>query len=83
MPGLWVGSHKSRTGGESHLPHPVSHSSLDAAQDTVAFLGCKWSLPAYVELIIVPGTPRSLCAGMRYPVITQPVFMFGIAPSQL
>jgi len=50
---MW-GLHKSRVKGHSHVPHPAGHTSLDAAQDTVGFLGYKRTLLAHVELLTVP-----------------------------
>jgi len=44
--GLQVGSHQSGAEGQNPLPQPAGHASLDAAQDTVGFLGCKHILPA-------------------------------------
>ena len=46
-----MGSQKSRTEGQSHLPRPAGHAAFDAAQDMVGFLGCKCTLLACVELI--------------------------------
>jgi len=48
---LPVGSHECGEKGQNHLSRPVGHASLDAAQDTVGFLGCKHTLPAHVELL--------------------------------
>jgi len=45
--GLQVGSHESRVEGQNPLPQPAGYASLDAAQDTVGFLGCK---PTYSGL---------------------------------
>jgi len=38
--GLQVGSLQSRVEGWNHLPRPAGHTSLDAAQDMFALLGC-------------------------------------------
>jgi len=38
--GLQVESDQSGVKGQNHLPRPAGHASLDAAQDTVGFLGC-------------------------------------------
>jgi len=48
--GLQVGSPESGVKGQNPLPRPAGHASLDAAQDTVGFLGCQRTLPAHVEL---------------------------------
>ena len=37
---LQVRPHQHRVEGQDHLPHSAGHSSLDAAQDRVDFLGC-------------------------------------------
>jgi len=50
--GLQVGSQESRVKGQNPLPRPAGHAALDAAQDTVGFLGGKRTLPAHVELLI-------------------------------
>jgi len=42
--GLQVGSQESGVKGQNPLPRPAAHASLDAAQDTVGFLGCESTL---------------------------------------
>jgi len=49
---LQVGSHESGVKGQNPLPRPAGHASLDAAQYTVGFLGCKHTFVARVELLI-------------------------------
>ena len=49
---LQVGSHKSRVDGQNHLPQPAGHTSLDAAQDMVGFLGCELKLLAHSQFSI-------------------------------
>ena len=49
---LQVGSHENRVEGQNHLPWPTCHASLDATQDTVGLLGCKYTLLAHVEPFI-------------------------------
>jgi len=49
--GLQVGSDESRIKGQNPLPRPAAHAALDAAQDTVGFLGCQRTLPAHGELL--------------------------------
>lgn len=34
------------------LPRPAGHSAFDVTQDLIGFLGCKHTLPAYVEFFI-------------------------------
>jgi len=43
-----VKSHQHRVEGQDHLPQPAGHSSFDAAQDTVGFLGCEGTSLAHV-----------------------------------
>ena len=49
---LQVRPHQCRAEGKDHLPHPAGHASFDAAQNSVAFLGCEGALMAYVQLAI-------------------------------
>ena len=49
--GLQVGSQERGVKGQNPLPRPAGHAALDAAQDTVGFLGCKCALPAHVEFL--------------------------------
>jgi len=74
---LQVGSHESGVKGQNALPRPAGHASLDAAQDTVGFLGCKRTLPACVPLVhlaalagVGPGVSRreSREAFMNLPI---------------
>ena len=44
--GLQVGSDESGVKGQNPLPRPAAHAALDAAQDTLSFLGCEHTLPA-------------------------------------
>jgi len=76
---LQVGSHKSRVKGQNHLSRPAGHASLDAAQDTVGFLGCKRTLPAHVEFLIHQYPQVFLFRAALEPLSTQPVLVFGIA----
>lgn len=41
-----------RAEGQGPLPHPASHTALDAAQVPVGFLGCVGSLLARVHIAI-------------------------------
>ncbi|GAB0196099.1 cAMP-dependent protein kinase inhibitor alpha [Grus japonensis] len=76
---LQVGSHQSRVEGQDHLPRPAGHTSFDAAQDTVAFLGCKRTLPAHVELLINQYPQVPLLKAALNPFSAQPVVVLGIA----
>jgi len=80
---LQVGSHQSRVEGQNHLPQPAGHASLDVAQDTVGLLGCKCTLPVHVELLIHHYPLVLLLRAALEPLSAQPVFVFGIAPTQV
>jgi len=75
---LQVGSQESGVKRHNHLPRPAGHASLDAAQDTVGFLGCKRTLLAHVELC-VHQYPQVLLRAALEPLPAQPVLVFGIA----
>ncbi|CAN0071273.1 unnamed protein product, partial [Bubo scandiacus] len=74
-----VGSHESRVEGENHLPQPAGHASLDAAQDTAGFLGCKHTLSGHVELLIKQHPQVLLHRAALNPFSIQLVFVPGIA----
>ncbi|NXI45017.1 TENS3 protein, partial [Galbula dea] len=78
-----VGSQESRVEGENHLPPPAGHASLAAAPDTVGLLGCKHTLAAHVELLIHQHPQVSFRRAALKPVLTQPVLVLGIAPTQM
>ncbi|KAK4808881.1 hypothetical protein QYF61_007996 [Mycteria americana] len=80
---LQVGSHKSGVKGQNHLPRPAGHSSFDAAQETVGFLGCKHTLPGHVELLINQHPQILLRRAALNTFSAQPVFVLGIAPTQV
>jgi len=44
-----VKSHQHRVQGQDHLPQPDGHTSFDAAQDMVGFLGFEGTQLAYVH----------------------------------
>jgi len=50
---LQMGSHRSRVERDNPLPLPADHPSVDAAQNTVGFLGCKSTLLAHAQLFII------------------------------
>ncbi|KAK4826701.1 hypothetical protein QYF61_010916 [Mycteria americana] len=57
---------------------------LDAAlQDMVGFLGCKCTLPGHVELLINQHPQVLLLRAALNPFSAQPVFVLGIAPTQV
>ncbi|KAK4831140.1 hypothetical protein QYF61_015443 [Mycteria americana] len=80
---LQVGSHKSEVERENHLPRPAGHTSFDAAQDTVGFLGCKGTLSGHVELLINQYPQVLLLRAALNPFSAQPVFVLGIAPTHV
>ena len=47
---LQVRPHQCRARGHNHLPCPAGNAALDAAWDTVGFLGCEGTLLAHVQL---------------------------------
>jgi len=52
---LQVRPQQHREEGQDHLPQPVDHTSFDAAQDMVGFVGCEGTLLARVKLFINQG----------------------------
>ena len=78
---LQVGSHESAV--ENPPPRPAGHNSLDAAQDTVGFLGCKHTLLAYSQFSIDYYPPVLFLRAGLNPLITQSVFVHGIASTHL
>ncbi|KAK4831823.1 hypothetical protein QYF61_019346 [Mycteria americana] len=79
---LQAGSHKSGVEVENHLPPPAGHTSFDAAQDTIGFLGCKCTLPGHTQFFIHQYPQVLLHRAALNPLITQLVCMLGIAPTQ-
>lgn len=73
-----VSQEESREGDSS----PASHTSFDAVQDTVDFLGYKHTQPAHVGLLINQHPQIFLLRDTLSPLPAQPVFVFGIAPVQ-
>jgi len=49
---LQVMPHQLRVDGQDHLHHSAGHTSFDAAQDMVGFLGCEGTLLAHVQLAV-------------------------------
>ncbi|KAK4806151.1 hypothetical protein QYF61_001078 [Mycteria americana] len=77
------GSHQSRVEGQNHLPRPAGHASFDAAQDTVGLLGCEHTLLAHVQLFVHQYPQVLLCRTALNPFIPQPVWIPGVAPTQV
>jgi len=69
-----------RAEGQDHLP-PARHNSVDAAQDTVGFLGCEGILLAHVQLPPT-STPTSFLAGLN-PFTFQFVLIMGVTATQV
>jgi len=80
---LQVRSHQSGAEGQNHLPQPAGHASLDAAQDTVDLLGCECTLLAHVRLYIHQHPQVLLSTAALNPFIPQPVFIVGVALTQV
>ncbi|KAK4822238.1 hypothetical protein QYF61_011879 [Mycteria americana] len=57
--------------------------SPSPAQDTVDFLGCKHTLLAHVQLFVHQYPQVLLLRAALNPLSTQPVFVLGIAPTQV
>ena len=74
-----MGSHQS---GAESPPSACDHAAFDAAQDTVALLGCECALPGHVDLVnqhpeVVLGR-----AALN-PFIPQPILIPGVAPTHV
>jgi len=61
--GLQGVSDESGVKGQNPLPRPAGHAALDAAQDTVGFLGCQRTLPAHVPIYLRFGSHHARRAG--------------------
>jgi len=81
--GLKVGSYKSRVEWQNHLHRPSGHAGCDAAQDTVGLPGCEHTLPGRVGLLLNQHPKVLLLKAAFNPFSTQPVFVFGIALTQV
>ena len=80
---LQVGSHESRAEGDSHLPHPAGHAAFGAAQDMVGFLGCKCTLLVHVKRFVNHHPQVLLLRAVLNPSSALPVFVLGVAPTQM
>ncbi|NWW82991.1 F120B protein, partial [Climacteris rufus] len=79
---LQIASHQSRVDRENPLPCPAGHSAFDAGRGAVGFLGCECTLPDLVKLFIQQHSKALLRAALN-PFSIQPVFVLGIAPTQV
>ncbi|PKU45927.1 hypothetical protein llap_3762 [Limosa lapponica baueri] len=80
---LQMGSHESIVERQDHLPQPADHASFDATHDAVGFLGCQHTLLNHVELLINQHPQVLLLRAVLNPFSAQPVFVPGIAMSQV
>ena len=67
---------------ENHFPCPAGHASFDVAQNTVGILGCKHTKLAHKHIIKQQSQVLLLWAALN-PLITQPVFVLGVALTQM
>jgi len=77
--GLQVRSHQSRAEGQNYLPQPAGLASLDAAQDMVGLLGCKYTSVAHVQLFIHRCPQVLLGRAAFHSFIPQTVLIAGVA----
>jgi len=68
---LQVRPHQHREERQDHLPWPTGHTSFDAAQHTVGFLGYKGTLLAHVQFPIPQYPPKSFLGGL-YSILSTP-----------
>lgn len=78
-----VGSHESWVEGQNPIPRPPVHSPLEAVQDRTGILGCEHIPPAYVQLLVYQHTQFFLLRADHSSFCTQPVFVLGIALTQV
>jgi len=65
------------------LPLPCAHAAGDAAQGTVGLLGCQCTLPGHVEFLVNQHPQVLLLRAALNPFSAQPVFVLGIASTQV
>ena len=80
---LQMGPHKRGVKGENHLPRLPGHTSFDAAQDTVGFLGRRHTLPAHAEFFISQHPKVLLLRAVLNGFSTNPLYVLGIALTQV
>lgn len=68
--------------GDSHFPRSAGFSSFVVTQDVVGFPGCKCTLLAHILLFVCQNLQVFLLRVLSI-LITQPVFMFEIALTQM
>ncbi|KAF1651935.1 Nucleolar protein 14, partial [Eudyptes chrysocome] len=69
--------------GRATFPGLDMCENILKAQDMVGFLDCECTLPAHTQFFIHQYPRVLLCRAALKPLIAQPVFMFGIAPTQV
>jgi len=81
--GLPEGSQQSGAEGQNPLRPPAAHAALGAAQSRVALLGCQHTLPGHAELLINQHPQVLLLRAALNPFCTQPVFVLGLASTDV
>lgn len=76
-------SHQHRAEGQEHLPHPLGHTSFEAAQDSVGFLGCEVTLLAHVQLTMHQYPQALIGRAVLHPYISQLAMIVGVARTQV
>jgi len=76
-------SHLSTVGRQNDLPQPACHSSSNADQDMVGFLGCEHTLLGHVVLLINQHPQVLVLRAGLNPFTTQPVFVLEAAPTHV
>jgi len=69
--------------GQDHLPCSAGQAFLNAAQDTVGFLGCEGTLLAPVQLVIHHYPQILFIRAVLHPYIPQLVLIAGVAMTQV
>ena len=80
---LQVRPHQHRVEEQDHLPRPAGHSSFDAAQDTIGFLGCKGALLVHLQLAIHQYPQVFFGRAALNPFISQFVSVVDVASTQM
>ena len=78
-----VRPHQHAADGQDRLPRPAGHTSFDAVQDMVGFLGCEGTLLAHVQLTIYQYTQIFLNKAPLNPVIPLFVLVMGFTSNQV
>jgi len=73
----------ARAEGQNPLHRPAGRAAGDAAQNTVDLLGCDHTLLGHAELLVNPHPQVLPVSAALNPFSAQPVFVLGIAPTQV